>query len=292
MFFRRKSILTAFLSAALVIALLMASGCGKESEGNQPETSTSELQSAEPTQQADVAVTQEPSTAEETETQTENETVENLTEEASTEEVTDSVPQTKEEIVELFNTAANKIKKNATKVVKNYEMRTVNDDKTEIPGALEGFAEDMLPKVMGDDTDPIVWSTREEIVAEYIVPEQNYVSKLKPEWVTSAVCEDKGETYEITLKLKDHKNPTAGVGVGAVCDVIETHEIAEKASFIEEFSTQYYNCVVKATIDKATGNVIHTNYTTPLVMIMRVNLFGTHSGNMGFTFEKDYTITY
>lgn len=292
MFFRRKSILTAFLSVALVLSLLLASGCGKEPEGNQPETSTSELQTAEPTQQADVAVTQEPSTAEKTETQTEKETVENSTEEASTEEVTESVPQTKEEIVELFNTAANKIKKNATKVVKNYEMRTVNDDKTEIPGALEGFAEDMLPKVMGDDTDPIVWSTREDIVAEYIVPEQNYVSKLKPEWVTSAVCEDKGETYEITLKLKDHKNPTAGIGVGAVCDVIETHEIAEKASFIEEFSTQYYNCVVKATIDKATGNVIHTNYTTPLVMIMRVNLFGTHSGNMGFTFEKDYTITY
>ncbi len=292
MSFRRKSVLTVFLSVILVLSLLTASGCGKEPEGNQPEMTTAEVQTVEPTQQADVAVTAESSSVNESETPTESGTTENSTEETSTEEISGAVPQTKEEIVELFNTAANKIKKNATQVIKNYEMRTVNDDKTEIPGALESFAEDMIPKVMGDDTDPIVWSTREEIVAEYIVPEQNYVSKLKPEWVTSAVCEDKGDTYEITLKLKDHKNPTAGIGVGAVCDVIETHEIAEKASFIEEFSTQYYNCVVKATIDKATGNVIHTNYTTPLVMIMRVNIFGTHSGNMGFTFEKDYTITY
>ena len=287
---RRNKFLTALISVALVISLLLVSGCGKQPETPQNEESLSS--EADTAQQADVAVTAEPVSEAESETQAEEESSEAVSEEASTEEISEAVPQTKEEIVELFNTAANKIKKNATKVVKNYEMRTVNDDKTEIPGALEGFAEDMLPKVMGDDTDPIVWSTREEIVAEYIVPEQNYVSKLKPEWVTSAVCEDKGETYEITLKLKDHKNPTAGVGVGAVCDVIETYEIAEKASFIEEFSTQYYNCVVKATIDKATGNVIHTNYTTPLVMIMRVNLFGTHSGNMGFTFEKDYTITY
>lgn len=287
---RRKKLLTALISVTLVISLLLVSGCGKQPEPQQnEEVSSSEAESA---QQADVTVTAEPSSKAENETEAEDETAEISTEEASTEEVSESAPQTTQEIVAYFNTAANKIKKNATKVVKNYEMRTVNDDKTEIPGALEGFAEDMLPKVMGDDTDPIVWSTREDIVAEYIVPEQNYVSKLKPEWVTSAVCEDKGETYEITLKLKEHKNPTAGVGVGAVCDVIETHEIAEKASFIEEFSTQYYNCVVKATIDKATGNVIHTNYTTPLVMIMSVNLFGHHSGNMGFTFEKDYTITY
>ena len=287
---RRNAFLTALISVTLVISLLLVSGCGKQPEPEQKEESLSS--ETESVQNVDADVTQEPSSVAETETQTENETVENSTEEASTEEVTDSVPQTKEEIVELFNTAANRIKTNASKVVKNYEKRTVNEDKTQIPGALDSFAKEMIPKVMGDDTEPTVWTAKEDIVAEYIVPEQNYVSKLKPEWVTSAVCEDKGSTYEITIKLKDHKNPTAGVGVGAVCDVIETHEVAEKASFVEEFSTQYYNCVVKATIDKTTGNVIHTNYTTPLVLIMRVNLFGTHSGTMGFTFEKDYTITY
>ena len=287
---RRNKFLTALISVALVISLLLVSGCGQQPETPQNEESLSS--EADTAQQADVAVTAEPVSEAESETQAEEESSEAVSEEASTEEISEAVPQTKEEIVDYFNTAINKVKPNAKKVVKNYEKRTVNEDKTQIPGALEGFAEDMIPKVMGDDTEPMVWATKEEIMSQFIVPEQSYSSKLKADWVTSAVCEDKGDTYEITLKLKDHKNPTAGVGVGAVCDVIETHEIAEKASFIEEFSTQYYNCVVKATIDKATGNVIHANYTTPLVMIMRVNLFGTHSGNMGFTFEKDYTITY
>ena len=268
---RRNKFLTALISVALVISLLLVSGCGQQPETPQNEESLSS--EADTAQQADVAVTAEPVSEAESETQAEEESSEAVSEEASTEEISEAVPQTKEEIVDYFNTAINKVKPNAKKVVKNYEKRTVNE-------------------VMGDDTEPMVWATKEEIMSQFIVPEQSYSSKLKADWVTSAVCEDKGDTYEITLKLKDHKNPTAGVGVGAVCDVIETHEIAEKASFIEEFSTQYYNCVVKATIDKATGNVIHANYTTPLVMIMRVNLFGTHSGNMGFTFEKDYTITY
>ncbi len=288
---RRKSILTAVLSITLVLSLLIASGCGNQPE-EQVDISTTESQSVEPTQQADAEVSTEQTSEEATEVVSEEASSEAVSEEATTEEATEAVPQTKEEIVEFFNAAANKIKPNASKVVKNYEKRTVNNDKTEIPGALESFAEDMIPKVMGDDTEPIVWATREEIMSEFLVPEQDYVSKLKADWVVSASCVDKGDTYEIIFRLKDHKNPTAGVGVGAVCDVIETYEIAEKASFVEEFSTQYYNCVVKATIDKATGNVIHANYTTPLVMIMRVNLFGTHSGTMGFTFEKDYTITY
>ena len=75
-------------------------------------------------------------------------------------------------------------------------------------------------------------------------------------------------------------------------DVIEASEVAAKASFIEEFSTEYYNCVVKATIDKETGRMVKTNYTTPLVLKVRINMFGTHEASLGFTFEKDYTITY
>lgn len=286
---RRNVFLTALISVTLVISLLLASGCGKQPKPEQNEETPSTQ--AESVQQADADVTAEPSTAEEGKT-AETVTDETSTEESSTEETSEAGPQTTQEIVEFFNTAVNKVKPNAKKVVKNYEKRTVNEDKTQIPGALDSFAKETIPKVMGDDTEPTVWTTKEDIVANFIVPEQSYSSKLKAEWVTSAVCEDKGDTYEITIKLKDHKNPTAGVGVGAVCDVLETYEVAEKASFVEEFSTQYYNCVVKATIDKATGNVIHANYTTPMMMIMRVNLFGTHSGTMGFTFEKDYTITY
>ena len=197
-----------------------------------------------------------------------------------------------DEIVAFFNQSINKVKPTATKVVKNYEKRKFHEDKTEIPEALESVAGSMMSSMMGDDTEPIVYATKEEIRANFIVPEQDYSSKLKSEWVKEASFKDNGSEYVIYIKLKDHKNPTAGNGVGAVCDVIETHEVANKVSFVEEFSTLYYNCEITATVNKATGNVTHIRYSTPLLLNMTVNLFGTHTGVIAFTFEKDYTITY
>lgn len=197
-----------------------------------------------------------------------------------------------DEIVTFFNQSINNVKPTATKVVKNYEKRKFHEDKTEIPEAIESVAASMMSSMMGDDTEPIVYATKEEIRANFIVPEQDYSSKLKSDWVKEASCKDNGNEYVIYIKLKDHKNPTAGNGVGAVCDVIETHEVANKVSFVEEFSTMYYNCEITATINKATGNVTHIRYSTPLLLNMTVNLFGTHTGVIAFTFEKDYTITY
>lgn len=196
------------------------------------------------------------------------------------------------EIVELFNKSANKIKTDAKKVTKNFEKRVVNEDKLELPAGLEDTAKNMIKTFMSDDTEPIVYSTKEEIRNEYIVPEQDYVSKLQPSTVQQATCNDTGKTYEIYLKLKEEKNPHAGSGVAAACDVIEPHEVSQKVSFIKRFDAIYYNCEIKATIDKATGRMIHTVYSTPVVLDITVNLFGTHDAKAGFTFIKDYTITY
>ncbi|MBR6532007.1 MAG: hypothetical protein IKT61_05845 [Clostridia bacterium] len=199
---------------------------------------------------------------------------------------------TVEEIVALFNKSANKIKTDATKVVKNYEKRTVNEEQLKMPAGLEDTGRDMMKKYMADDTEPIVYETKEDIRNEYIVPDQDYVSKLQPSTVVKATCVDTGKTYEIYFKLKDQKNPTAGNGVGAVCDVIEGYEIADKVSLIKKFDTYYSNCEIKATIDKATGRMIHTNYKTPVMLDLTINMFGTHDVTVGYTFEKDYTITY
>ena len=198
---------------------------------------------------------------------------------------------TTEELVAYFNACANKVKTDATKVVKNFEKRSV--DGIVVPNALQSTAETMMNKYMADDTEPIVYSTKEEIRDNFIVPNQDYVSCLKASDVVKSDCKDNGKEYVIYLKIKDEKNPRAGSGVGAVCDVIETYEIADKAgSLLKEFSTEYYNCEITATIDKETGRMTHAVYKTPLKMLMVVNMFGTHSVGADITFTKDYTITY
>ena len=282
-----KKLLTASLSLVLVFLMLVLSGCN-----SSPEQTNSEETTVLPSEKA-VSVSVE---------NTENEiTTENVqepqseigeTETLSAETTLPSVPSTTEGIVALFNESANKIKKDASKVVKNYEKRIVDRESLEVPKSLKSAAEGLLTTFMKDDTEPIVYATKEEIAENFLVPEQSYVSKLKAQDVEKATCTDNGKEYEIYIKLKPEKNPTSGSGVGSVCDVIETHEVSEKVSFVENFTTEYYDCEVRATVDKETGRVIHINYSTPLIFDVTVNMFGTHKGIAGLTFIKDYTITY
>ncbi len=283
-----KNKFAAIISAILAAALLFASGCGKNPEENKPETETT-------TQAATTVISQtEEAKSEETTLPAQPGNTETVPAETTLEAETtaSAVPSSTQEIVDFFNESANRIKPEASKVVKNYEKRTVNEEKLVIPEAVESAGRSLLTSVMKDDTDPIVYDTKEDIKNEFLVPDQSYVSKLKADAVEKATFTDNGNEYVIYLKLKTQKNPTAGVGVGAVCDVIEAAEVAEGASFVEKFTTEYYNCEVKATIDKASGRVTHINYTTPLVLEVRVNMFGTHDAAVGLTFEKDYTITY
>lgn len=287
---KKRNLFSIAVSLALVSAVLFLTACGDGEKAEKPvagttlQSVTEDLLHTESLSETDAVQAVEQSVSEVIQGE------EILP--SQPEKTTEAAPSTAEEIVDYFNQCANKIKPNAKKIVKNYEKRTVNEDKLDIPDSVESTARKMMASLMKDDTDPIVYETAEDIRNEFLVPGQSYVSVLKPEYVESAACTDKGSEYVIHIRLKDSKNPTAGVGVGSVCDVIEAGEVAEKASFIKKFTTEYYNCEVIATVDKATGNVTHIKYITPVVLALTVDLFGTHDGTVGFTFEKDYSITY
>ena len=297
---RKISILAFILALLMIFFTGCNSGTGnveETTENTTVETTTEAEETTVAVEEQETEVISEVVTNEEGETEIITEVVtkeEKTTEKQEKETVkqTQAKSYTTEEIVAIFNTGVNKVKTDATKVVKNYEKRITNRDKTVIPAAVEGMAEDMLSSLMKDDEKPTVYATHDEIVENYIVPKQSYSSKLQAKDVASATIKDTGSTYEIVIKLKNQTNPTAGVGVGSVCDVIEANEVAEGAPFVEKFTTEYYNCEVKATVDKATGRAVHTVYRTPLVLNITVSMFGKHDISIGFTFEKDYTITY
>ena len=210
---------------ALVFSLLMFAGCSEDKgDPGIPETTLSDI-----APETEIATDEEyqPSVTEES--QVAGDIAENIGTEITS---ADALPQTVEEIVELFNKSANRIKPEAKKVVKNYENRIVNEDKVDVPKALESTAKTMMDTFMSDDTDPIVYATKDEIKTEFLVPNQSYVSVLKATDVKSASVTDKGNEYVITIKLKDEKNPVPGKGIGSVCDVIETSEVASKADFM------------------------------------------------------------
>lgn len=198
------------------------------------------------------------------------------------------------EIIALFNESANKVKTDASKVVKNYEDRTHNEELLIVPKVVSGLASSLLETSFKDDTDPIEYLTREEIKSEYQVPGVEWASTLTETEVMEATCTDNGTEYEVMIKLHPSENPEPGQGVAKAFDTITSSEVMEKApSFVTGFTTKYENCIVKCKIDKQTKNTTWSNYTSTVVLGVDLTFMGSDlEAQVGMTFEKDYTITY
>lgn len=280
------------IAIALSIVMLFTGGYffGSISSPNAATEEAPVVNTTAATTQATTAPTTQPTTAPTTQAPNEN----NGSEEATTAPQASSGEKTKAEIVQLYNESANKVKTNATQVVKNYEYRRMNEETMVLPGALKSMASTIIPKFMSDDLEPQVYDTPELIKEKFIVPKADYTSMLTEADVVEATCTDNGTEYEIMIKVIDETNPVQGKGVGAAFDVIEMSDMTsgEYGNMIKKFDCKYFNCVLKCKIDKATGNMTWANYTTPLIMDMEVNMFGTHQVSCEVSFEKDYTITY
>lgn len=283
---------------SLIIAMvLIFSACGNSTDNTPTTETTSSYNYQEPITEAPEStdiVTDTAPAVESTAAETVAQPVEQQTQAAVTEEPTTAapvykMPSKKSEIVEYFNTGANRVKTDAVRVTKNYEKRTIGE--LVVPQALQSTADSVVRQYLSDDTTPIVYSTQADIRENFIVPKQDYVSRLTTNDITDITIKDVGNEFEITITLKDEENPVSGTGIGSVCDVIETGDVSGN-KMVQNFSTSYYNCVVKARFDKASGNMVWANYTTPLTLDVTVNLLGTHNAKVGLTFEKDYVIEY
>ena len=280
------------IAIALCIIMLFSSGFffGTITSPKAAEDTAVNATEAPQTTQATTAPTTQPTTAPTTQAPAEN----NGGETATTAPQASSGEKTTAEIIQLYNDSANKVKTSATQVVKNYEYRRMNEETMVVPSALKGMASTIIPKFMSDDLEPQVYDTPDLIKEKFIVPKADYTSKLTEADVVEATCTDNGTEYEIMIKVKDETNPVQGAGVGAAFDVLEMGDMTsgEYGSMIKKFDCQYFDCVLKCKIDKASGNMTWANYKTPLIMDMEVNMLGTHQVSCEVSFEKDYTITY
>lgn len=202
-----------------------------------------------------------------------------------------AAPQTKAEILALYNESANKVKTNATSVTRNYEDMRHNTEKLELPSLLQSTGESLISQFLKKNETPETYSGNADIIAKFPLPGETWVSKLTEADIAEATCTDNGTEYEIMLKAVTQADAAVGSGVGAGFEVIKTEDVMNAAGFIvKSFNTEYYDCVVKCKIDKATGNMTWANFTTPIVMKVQAKI-GINA-QVGMTFEKDYTIAY
>ena len=202
--------------------------------------------------------------------------------------------EVKRKVIEYFNESSNRVKTEAVKVVKNFENRTHNEEKLQLPSAIKGVAKSILEDKIADITEPVEYVTAEEIMAKYPAPYQKWSSKLTVDEVEKATCIENGDEYEITIVLKKCVDPEPGMGTSKAMDCLNVPEVRDTAPpFVTSFTAEYYDCVIKCRAEKETGRIIWSNYTTPVVVKVGLDAgFAQFDAQIGLTFEKDYTIIY
>ena len=209
-------------------------------------------------------------------------------------EDSDNKNEAKAEVIKYFNESSNRVKAEAVKVVKNFEHRSHDEDKLELPAAIKGLGKSILESKLTDITEPTEYTTHEDIISKYPAPGGEWSSALREVDVEEAVCVDKGDEYEITLKLYDCVDPEPGVGPSRAMDCLDVPTIRDTApTFITSFSAEYYDCVIKCRAEKETGRIIWSNYTSHVVIKVGLDAgFTQFDAQIGLAFEKDYTVEY
>ena len=198
---------------------------------------------------------------------------------------------TKAEVVELFKTSANKIKTDAKTVTRNYEDLQHNEEKLEAPAALQSIGKSLISTFLKKDETPVNYSGQ-EIIDNYPVKGQSYVTNLTESDVTEATCTDDGTYYNITLKFPEETDPTT-TGVATSFNIIKAEEVYAAASVVKSFNATYYDAVITCKIDKASGQMVYANYKLPIVMKVTAGVaFATMDAQVGMTFIDDYSIAY
>lgn len=273
----KKTVRFLALTLAVVLAFGAMSACGK-TPAAEPETTEISTAAAEEDMTAVETTTPAETSPEAEETlieaasQEATEAAEETEAAETTEAAEEKMPQTKEEIVKLYNDAANKVKSGSKAIVSNYTLNSQTSDATISNKMLQNIANKLIAANMGYDKKKanVTYTSAEDKLKEFPVRGENWTSKLTAADLSKATCTEKDGVYTVTLELLPDTTPNikAGQGhAGKALSIITKESIVDGAgslgmSVIEEDSIKltFKNCKITAKIDKATGQLLSANY--------------------------------
>lgn len=306
-------ILALILSVCLTLSVMTS--CGKETVPADGSTAAQTEAAAEQTAAQSTTDAQLTTAADETLTETASETqptteaaaettTEATTEAASDPETTteapkDKTPQTKEEILALYNEAANRIKPQSKAIVSNYTINTQTSDANISSKILQPIANKLISANMGKDKSKtnVTYTSAADKNKNFPVSGQSWTSKLTTADVSKATITEKDGVYTVTLYLLPDTTPNIKAGQGHAgkgMSIITKESIVEGAGsagmrVIEESSIKvtFKDCRITAKIDKATGNITDANYY--LDWTLSLTALGIDIA-VSFGAEDDYSI--
>lgn len=204
----------------------------------------------------------------------------------------DNVIDTVEEIVTLFNKSSNNVKKNASKVTRLYENRRYDEELSNYPAALNFRANKLINSWLVNHDTPVVYTEKELIIANYPVKGQEWSSKLSAEDVSSATCKEVSGYYEVEIHLDYCVDPKENTGPRAAMEEVTLEKVQELADIVKTCSVEYYDCVIRCSIEKDTGNLVRSKYIQPMILTMTTERFTKLDALFAMTFESGFEIEY
>lgn len=264
-----KKIIAILLALSFVFAFAACTAKEETPTTTAPVETTEDIFAQGETETPVVDVTEAP--VEGTEAPVEGETA--VSEEATT-EAANAMPQTKEEIVNYFNTASNGVKTNATKVTRKYSKISLNGKST-FPSAINGIlkllggADEFLGDQLAKNSKGEETYTGAQIKAVYPVEGESYVSKLTAADVSKATCVEKDGKWVITVTtIADSKSDSIKHGQGhapkafnvVLPGVVNDNIPGVAKSMVGTAKMDYPASTCKITVDPATGRVLEADY--------------------------------
>lgn len=209
-----------------------------------------------------------------------------------------SSEKTVAEIVAIYNTAANKIKPNAKSVTRNYSKMQSLPEYLQLPSAINSLGSWAINKFVKGSDEPVTFTSKEDIVANFPVGGESYTSRLTVDMVKSATLKDTGKAYEISIILQDDKitSPKKGTGYAGVFSTVSAstfEEISVPGTKFESVKIKGINGKIQCTIDKATGRVTKAVYANTDVLDLGVKTAGSNmTVKFALACENSYSIKY
>ena len=204
----------------------------------------------------------------------------------------DTTPDSKEEILAIFNKSANGVKKNAVKIRRNYENLRRNDEMSDYPTVWKIMCGSLMDSWLVDHDTPVEYTEKDIIIANFPVKGKEWVSKLTADDVDVAKLTEEDGKYRIELNLTYCKDPAEGKGVCAVMEEVNLSKVQELVEYVTKCETEYYDCRIECVIEKDTGNMIYARYTQPMVLNLTTQRLRVLEGTFAMSIESEFEIEY
>lgn len=210
----------------------------------------------------------------------------------------DKSAMSKEQAVELYNKAANRIKKESSSITRNYKKLSSADKYLKLPSAIQGIGSAAMKQFVKGSDKAETYTKQEDKNLVFPVGGTDYTSHLTADMVKSASVTDNGSAYKVSLVLYDDKitSPEKGKGYAGVFNTVTASTFSDiniPTVTFEKVNVNGIGGEINCTIDKASGRISDIIFKNTDILDLSVKVaIKTLDVRMALASEESFSVKY